>query len=881
MKIEQYKKLESISQFIGKKDADHVLPVWIHLLDTGSVMGYLFDMRVSEQEKRFFCEETGSDEKTRSLFVLAALLHDIGKLTSSFQYKILSGTGLTLSGFTLAAGHSDAYHSFLSMLILQKLGYPEFFASLAGAHHGKTQSVVGPKLQQKLKYYKEDLCADAEENWLQTWNLVNTTMKEIAGIAGIPNLTAPKLLIMAGYLSDADWLASNTNYYPLLEIGETLSYSDFQLRQKTALSKIGLPRVWAHLPVSTLPLSRQFLNSFGFTPNEMQQETMNIASRIQHPGLLIIEAPMGMGKTEAALQAANTFCQKTGAGGVFFGLPTQATANGLLDRFKDWTSQESELPVLFSLAHGNASLNDDFARLPDSLNSAESNEDNKLIAHQWLQQSRLRLFSDFVIGTVDTALLAAFSHRYVAFRHAGLAGKVVIIDEVHSYDAYMQVFLTLLLRWLGTYKVPVILLSATLPAEIKTKLLNSYLTGETGKDPQIQPEHDPSYPSITWTEDGKVFRSDHPMTVSGQAISLERSFYMDEEEEICQIESLFKKNLAGGCGAVIINSVAKSQDVAQTLKQAMPDHEIVNFHSRFTQSDRQKLEQEILTRTGKNSTPSDRNKFIVVGTQVLEQSLDVDFDYMISELAPMDLLLQRMGRLHRHKRAPRPTPIFTVLDRKEDYDPASSAIYDSFILRLTRNALPDKVNLPEDIPTLVSAVYDHLDSHDPDAEKFFRKQDELTHKAQEFGLYVSRKSKRKNYGLNDLMQTTIDNMNKAEGYVRHTTLTLECIAIKNVHGIITSPDQTPFSWQDSKYVSPQDMINEMLTKTIRIPVLDSDYQKLETQLDRIQTETQLRPALPPLLKNKHLLILDENGHTQIENIHFLYDSEFGIQIQKQ
>lgn len=525
------------------------------------VIAYLFDTRVSVQEKKLFYQATGSEDLTRHLFILAGLLHDIGKLTPSFQSRILKNTDLCLTSDyddRLQSYSSDARHDELGMLILLKIGYPEFFASLIGAHHGKTQDVIGRNLKSKLTFYSDALYGDHPANWNEVWTSLSETMQEIAGINidQLPDLSTDLLLIMAGYLSLADWLASNTDFFPLLNPREVLSLEDFQTRTEMGLQKIGLTKVWN--PISKTPVipAQKFKDIFGFPPNSLQSEAINLAQQVQEPGLFIIEAPMGLGKTEAALEVADLFSQKTGAGGIFLGLPTQATANGLLTRFEKWATKETDSPIIFSLAHSNASLNSDFKKLPKSLNSVESNDDDKLIAHQWLQQSRLRLFSDFVLGTIDPALMATVSHRYVTFRHAGLAGKIVILDEVHSYDAYTQSFLNNLLRWLGTYNVPVILLSATLASTIRNEFISSYLSGKTRSVVKRKISFPTHYPSLVYTDDHEVFQSNEKILVPASTVQVSTNLYADDAEEIQEIQNLIHEKMdEGGCAGIIVNSV--------------------------------------------------------------------------------------------------------------------------------------------------------------------------------------------------------------------------------------------------------------------------------------------------------------------------------------
>ena len=217
---------------------------------------------------------------------------------------------------------------------------------------------------------------------------------------------------------------------------------------------------------------------FGFAPNAVQRAVLEAVDTAAEPGILILEAQMGVGKTEAALAAAEIMANRFGLGGVFFGLPTQATANGIFPRLLGWADTQSEetLPQAIKLAHGMAELNESYLRLQGRGVQLEEDaqEEHQVQVHQWFRGNKQALLANFVIGTVDQLLLAALAQKHVMLRHLGLAGKVVIIDECHAYDTYMNCYLDRALEWLGWYKVPVILLSATLPARRRTELVEAY-----------------------------------------------------------------------------------------------------------------------------------------------------------------------------------------------------------------------------------------------------------------------------------------------------------------------------------------------------------------------------------------------------------------------
>ncbi len=510
-------------------------------------------------------------------------------------------------------------------------------------------------------------------------------------------------VLLTGLLIMADWIASNTEYFPLIPVEELGSMQDYPARVDRAWEKLALPFPWEAQPGIADP--QEFAVRFGFAPNAVQRAVLEAVDTAAEPGILILEAQMGVGKTEAALAAAEIMASRFGLGGVFFGLPTQATANGIFPRLLGWADTQSEetLPQAIKLAHGMAELNECYLRLQGRGVQLEEDaqEEHRVQVHQWFRGNKQVLLANFVIGTVDQLLLAALAQKHVMLRHLGLAGKVVIIDECHAYDTYMNCYLDRALEWLGWYKVPVILLSATLPARRRTELVEAYQQKKAAPDAPW--ETSCGYPLLTWTDGAEVKQTAIPSDAPGQTVQLTT---LTEPE----LPALLRRKLVeGGCAGVIVNTVKKAQKIAQLLRESLPDKEVQLFHAQFLMPDRAARENQLMARIGKGSAPECRNDLIVVGTQVMEQSLDIDLDVLVTELCPMDLLLQRIGRLHRHHRS-RPAPLqqacCAVLDTGEDaFDAGSEAVYGQWLLWRTRKFLPRSIRLPEEISPLVQRVY--------------------------------------------------------------------------------------------------------------------------------------------------------------------------------
>ena len=688
------------------------LPLWVHSRDTAEVMRRLAIHWLSDGARAALALDEALLSKTA--YFLGAV-HDIGKATVLFQSNITQHLPEVRERLSRQCLFPERFaypratlHSKASEAILLRLGCPEGIASIAGAHHGKPQeNQLNECIEENIDLYKNNYYGKGERDlWFSLWKQMLEQHLRDAGFASVedlPVLTIPQELLLTGLLIMADWIASNTSFFPLLSVEDLGGESLYPKRLINGWERIHLPEPWQ--PPSYLPVDvDSFEDRFGFSPNEVQQAVLDVAASMETPGLLILEAQMGVGKTEAALAAAETFAAKWGAGGLFFGLPTQATANGIFGRLTAWAQAQSEDTAhSIRLAHGMAELNEDYQELfPGRAFVEKETPEEGVYVHPWFQGNKQALLADFVIGTVDQLLMAALKQKHLMLRHLGVAGKVVVIDEVHAYDAYMNTYLDRALSWLGCYRVPVFLLSATLPAQRRGELVAAYL-GAKSVDRELFSNR--GYPLLTWTSGAAVQQRVISHSAGRRQVALQTA----REDALPQ---LLKEALAeGGCAGVIVNTVKKAQAIAGQLQEMLPDCQVFLFHAQFLMPDRAERERVLLERLGKRSSPEQRNRLIVVGTQVLEQSLDIDFDFLVTELCPMDLLLQRIGREHRHPghdphRPPRLRAARCVVLTAEDgFDEGSKAVYGEWLLWRTQMLLPSAVHLPEDIPSLVQDTY--------------------------------------------------------------------------------------------------------------------------------------------------------------------------------
>ena len=758
------------------------LPLIMHLADTVEIGKRLWDEWLCEGAKRNIaanCTYSGSPDEAeklrqaRALFVFLCASHDLGKATPAFQTKEAKPCYAGLSdqqerderackccdlddvilrilmraGFLCPEALPERVktpHALCSQVILLQLAGQAVsnIASILGAHHGMPQQ-TGIKTS-LLDAYPRNFYAgkDGKPAWTEAQSALLQWAQKMAGFESPAQLPSPNLVAsveLSGLLVMADWISSNEWLFPYLYTDEVVDVSQCLMRAKRAYSKLALTHPWE--PLSDLSFTNDlhdyYLHRFGFaTPNILQQRMIDIAQSMQKPGILVVEAPMGYGKTETALAASEILARKTGRTGVFFALPTQATSNGIFPRLLSWIDNFNDSRChSVKLFHSKAEFNEDWRGLTDALerrrdgmikdiqgNGQEDEDDDTVIVNDWFSGRKKSMLADFVIGTVDQLLMGAFKHKHLMLRHLGLANKVIIIDECHAYDAYMSVYLERILEWLGKYQIPTIVLSATLPCGKRASLVNAYTNQKlpavkNNSDAMffdIEEEEDVAtpewmttraYPLITYS-DGEEIRS--------EMIPREET---RREVKICRIDDEALQNsiaqlLAdGGCAGIIVNSVARAQTLYRALRERFGTNNVLLFHSRFVMPDRATIEKEVTRLLGKPGKQTQRPTFkIVIGTQVLEQSLDIDFDVLYTDIAPMDLLIQRMGRLHRHTRT-RPrhlaSPVCYVMGIYENntFHRAAIAVYGNYLLMRTLALLPETIVLPDNISQLVDDVY--------------------------------------------------------------------------------------------------------------------------------------------------------------------------------
>ena len=467
---------------------------------------------------------------------------------------------------------------------------------------------------------------------------------------------------MSGLVTLADWVGSDSDYFSFESVDTRLEdYWDWALTQaEKALVGKGL---LAQSPESR-PSYASFAPQAAPHPRPMQKlaEEAPLKDGAQ---LFILEDTTGAGKTEAAIMLAARMMAAGKGEGLYFALPTMATANAMYERLAVTyqklfeTSASEDLSLV--LAHGRSNLSEAFRAIVNSTDMANGSEDETASAFcaQWIADDRRKAFyADVGAGTIDQAFLSILPKRHLTLRQYGLAGRILIVDEAHCFDAYMGEELSALLELHAQNGGSAIVLSATLSLQQRRDMAEAFAKGLGLRDPEDLSDQlcSEAYPLLTSATIGGVQECE-----SGFDSALRRSVTVERLPDRITAEtralSAAKEEAAV---LVICNAVDEAIAVYESLVGQMdnPDH-IHLFHARFAQSDRQVIENDVLRRFGRDAKATGRAGHILVATQVVEQSLDLDFDLVISDLAPVDLIIQRAGRMWRHldKRPPESRPV--------------------------------------------------------------------------------------------------------------------------------------------------------------------------------------------------------------------------------
>lgn len=619
---------------------------------------------------------------------LIAACHDVGKVSPAFQKMIRQDLSsleekerpeLRSVNADWAKRRANAFHAKVSAVCLKKKG--TYIAEIEGRHHGMKPcsqpaqdcdeiygGTVWAEKRRELVTRLERYFGMCEDQWPTVQSFVQAN-------------------VVTGLVTVADWIGSG-GVFGSMTPDQVPDDDTLRRLVKEAVRNAGFARL-------SIIRGLSFVDIFGFEPYPIQQKLFENGVAT---GVHVLEAPMGIGKTEAALYIAYRLLEKNDASGIYFALPTQLTSNKLWERAAEFLkkitpSHDEHLRLLHSAAWMQPIFCEDgFGEDAD-------------VGGSWFDSGKRSLLAPFAVGTIDQALMAVMNVKHGFVRTFGLAGKVVILDEVHSYDSYTGTLINELVSALRELGSTVLILSATITADQKGRLLAlpDGLAVTT------------AYPLITTSIGNQV--NEIPVSVQQSSVfAVEKT-----SDEDAVLDCVLERAENGEQVLWIENTVAKAQAVFKKIAARAASDTISCglLHSRFIRKERATIENEWVSLYGKKSGARRKEKGrILVGTQVLEQSLDIDADFLVTQLCPTDMLLQRIGRAWRHKTNDvlRPSGasrrvVVLIQDaakqmRRHPFG-SSGLIYSEYVLSRTLEVWNRRssVTLPNDVRSVLEETY--------------------------------------------------------------------------------------------------------------------------------------------------------------------------------
>ena len=624
-----------------------------------------------------FLKLTGLDRKEfEKWFVFLLALHDLGKFSESFQ-NLSPSTLKTLQqcesnrnyilrhdslGWFIWQNHIKKEFQELEIIpqatgSKRRAALPQPIDYWIGAiigHHGKPPRPTARHLERDYLDPDKDLKAISA----YVRDLIPLLLQDSI----FPKCDMEKMQFASWWLSGlavlCDWLGSNTEFFPYFcNTEKPVSLTEYwKIAKQSAQTAIRQTGVISN-PISVSFDLGALLSSNSdtkATPTPLQKLMINLQIA-DSSHLFILEDVTGSGKTEAAMLLSHRLMSVGQGDSLYFALPTMATANSMYMRMGTAYRKlfaENARPSLV-LAHGASRMSKEFQQsiFPGQTETDESYGDDTATAgthcNAWLADNRKKaLLADIGIGTIDQALLAILPVHHQSLRMLGLVNKILIVDEVHACDAYMHELLCTLLHAHAKAGGSTILLSATLPHKQRQSLINAYASGKNQNQPTLTATGNKDYPLVSCLNSQGL--SEQVIATKDSVCRTVEVKFVNHLESITRI--LEEAVARGQCVCWIRNTVKDAIETWQALNRQHPNWTVDLFHARYALADRIDIENRVRDRFGSNSTEDSRRAQILIATQVVEQSLDLDFDVLITDLAPVDLIIQRAGRLCRHTR---------------------------------------------------------------------------------------------------------------------------------------------------------------------------------------------------------------------------------------
>ena len=727
-----------------RKNPDNIHLLLYHLIDVGQVTLEMWNKVFPTSFRNHIAQTLGvSVEQSGQFIAFVASLHDLGKASPAYQKKYsppwlkkkLVEVGFVLEDsvhYSAETNDKMTSHAYITTWVLPPLlveycGLSEQFSrkigQALGGHHG-----AWPINSVNFNF---------DDSTYPAWDIARRELVwELRNVFQPPAIPQPPaeitslnifLTLISGLTSVADWLGSRDDDQAFSLVKDVLTTREYAQRSKKQAGRVLSDLGWLGWQPGqqklTFDTMFQYLDpTKKIEPRLVQKQIIDLTTNLLAPSLVIIEAPTGIGKTEIAFYLADILLQNHQGRGLYIAMPTQATSNQMFDRTAEFLGQRYPKEVVnLQLAHGQAAFDDRLQEI--TLHTiGDDQRDGRVVAMSWFnEKSKRTLLAPFGVGTVDQTLMSVLQTKHFFVRLLGLCHKVVIFDEVHAYDTYMNTLFIQLLQWLRAIDTSVIMLSATLPTETRHKFVRAF----SDQSPQLT-NH---YPAIT------IASPDTPAQIHLLPPPNDVSLKIHWLEVDRQIDHILKLAEKGGCIAVICNTVARSQNIFEQLleeykngKLDIDRNHLILFHARFPPVWRKEIEEKTKRLFGKPQKDETGNltdyrphkgPAIIVATQVIEQSLDLDFDAMMTDLPPIDLLVQRAGRLHRHniRNDQRHDHIRQLSIIQPQLDEQTiphfgndEAIYERYILLRTYRALhqltvDDCITLPKQTIDLIEAVY--------------------------------------------------------------------------------------------------------------------------------------------------------------------------------
>lgn len=705
-------------------------PLILHLLDVAASAEAILEREPPSTRARIG-EIIGLPwPEAQPWILLVVACHDLGKACPGFQYKWpeqLLSTGLRLP----RSPNTHIRHGFVSQIVLgrrlEELGWPtalsELVSDAVGCHHGERASMhAREEARSELRVGSGNRLECVRIDWEEVRSELLHALGEVFQPTVVPTrgaLSGPDFMLLAGLTSFADWIGSNEEWFTFGSPKDCLDPRAWFERRRR-LASCALQAIGWGPRTPLLSRSETFEQTFGFPPRALQVAAAKAVDELEGPAVVLVEAPTGEGKTEAAFYAHLELQRRFGHRGMYIALPTKATGNAMFKRTLEFLQKRgSKRSLDLQLLHGGKMLNDDFERMRLAPIYDEDGE-GEVRAREWFTRKKRALLSEYGVGTIDQALVTILPVRHNFVRLWGLANRVVILDEIHAYDAYTGTLLLHLLRWLQALGSSVVLLSATLSPSIRRRLASALRA-------QL-PEDEETYPRLSVFLPGEAVQQTHFEAEPSRRLTVRLKRIGPDLQGIRT--SIEQHLMGGGTGLALVNTVQRAQELYRLFPEGEPlirdgvsvgktladETQILLFHARFPADQRQVREDEVMATFGPDGNRG-RRKFLIA-TQVAEQSLDLDFDLIVTDLAPIDLLFQRAGRLWRHERKNRALsePVLIVAGLGGDAPPPFGGplwwemVYrEDLLLRtwiLLRHNSRTALVLPDDVDPLVRMVYE-------------------------------------------------------------------------------------------------------------------------------------------------------------------------------